>query len=351
MSTDYKSTIILPRTDFPMRAGLPKREPEILERWAEMDLFSRLRQAAKGREKFILHDGPPYANGHLHMGHALNKILKDVINRSQQMLGKDANYVPGWDCHGLPIEHKVMTELMESGKAAKLDTLSEDDRRMAIRRECKKSASKYIKLQSTQMKRLLTLADYDNPYLTMAPAYEKAVLEVFATMVEQGLVYRALKSVHWSIANETALAEALGRLAGDEQRPPEIEPDHPFHVVLVKLLKRPAANTARGNIHNAPQGFAIRGIDDDPQITKQILDFLAIVEFRAPGDLVTNAGPQECLFDDAGQCVGAVENGNFVQRAARLNVGFDFFHEEVGFILRLFALDDADCRSEVIFRP
>ncbi|MEE8507007.1 MAG: class I tRNA ligase family protein, partial [Kiloniellales bacterium] len=99
MSVDYKSTVFLPRTDFAMRAGLPKREPEILARWAEMDLFTRLREASAGREKFVLHDGPPYANGHLHMGHALNKILKDVVNRSQQMLGKDANYVPGWDCH------------------------------------------------------------------------------------------------------------------------------------------------------------------------------------------------------------------------------------------------------------
>ncbi len=115
---------------------------------------------------------------------------------------------PGWDCHGLPIEHKVMTELMESGKADKLNSLSEDDRRMAIRRECHKSASKFIKLQSKQFQQLLTLADYENPYLTMVPAYEKSVLEVFATMVERGLVYRALKSVHWSIANETALAEA-----------------------------------------------------------------------------------------------------------------------------------------------
>ncbi len=116
MSLDYKSTIFLPRTDFPMRAGLPKREPEILARWAEMDLFGKLREAAAGREKFILHDGPPYANGHLHMGHALNKILKDVVTRSQQMLGKDANYVPGWDCHGLPIEWKIEEGYRERGQ-------------------------------------------------------------------------------------------------------------------------------------------------------------------------------------------------------------------------------------------
>ena len=116
MATDYKDTIFLPSTKFPMRAGLPKKEPDLLERWAKIDLFNKQREASSGREKFILHDGPPYANGNLHIGHALNKILKDVINRSQQMIGKDANYVPGWDCHGLPIEWKVEEEYRAAGK-------------------------------------------------------------------------------------------------------------------------------------------------------------------------------------------------------------------------------------------
>ena len=119
MTVDYKSTIHLPRTDFPMKAGLPKREPEILARWERIGMWRRLREESAGREKFILHDGPPYANGHLHIGHALNKILKDVINRSQQMLGKDANYVPGWDCHGLPIEWKIEEQLPGQGQADK----------------------------------------------------------------------------------------------------------------------------------------------------------------------------------------------------------------------------------------
>jgi isoleucyl-tRNA synthetase len=135
MTNDYKSTIFLPRTDFPMKAGLPKREPEILARWAEMDVFSRLREASEGREKFILHDGPPYANGHLHMGHALNKILKDVVNRSQQMLGKDANYVPGWDCHGLPIEWKVEEGYRERGQDKDKVPVVE------FRRECRSSSA------------------------------------------------------------------------------------------------------------------------------------------------------------------------------------------------------------------
>ena len=207
---NYKKTLNLPRTSFPMRANLAQNEPASEKRWARGKLYETIvaQRAEEGAEPFVFHDGPPYANGTIHVGHLLNKVLKDLVVRSKFLAGKQCRYIPGWDCHGLPIEHKVMTELMETGKADKLNSLSEDDRRMAIRRECHKSASKYIKLQSKQMLQLLTLADYDHPYLTMAPAYEKSVLEVFATLVEQGLVYRALKSVHWSIANETALAEA-----------------------------------------------------------------------------------------------------------------------------------------------
>lgn len=206
----YKQTLNLPKTAFPMRANLVQNEPASLKRWDAMHLYDALRQAAKdeGRPTWAFHDGPPYANGSIHLGHLLNKVLKDLVVRTRTMQGRDVPYVPGWDCHGLPIEHKVMTELVESGKAAKLDTLSDDDRRMAVRRECRKYAEKYIKLQTGQMKQLLTVADYDNPYLTMQPEYEAATLEVFADLVEHGLVYRALKPVHWSIANQTALAEA-----------------------------------------------------------------------------------------------------------------------------------------------
>ena len=140
MSRDYKSTIFLPRTGFPMRAGLAKREPEILARWDGMDLFARLRETSEGREKFLLHDGPPYANGHLHMGHALNKVLKDVINRSQQMLGKDAHYVPGWDCHGLPIEWKIEEGYRERGQDK--DTVPV----VEFRRECREFAEKWVEI-------------------------------------------------------------------------------------------------------------------------------------------------------------------------------------------------------------
>ncbi len=206
----YKQTLNLPRTAFPMRANLVQNEPASLKHWDAMRLYDTLRRAAKdeGRARWAFHDGPPYANGSIHLGHLLNKVLKDFVVRTRTMQGFDVPYVPGWDCHGLPIEHKVMTELVESGKAAKLATLCDDDRRMAVRRECRKYAEKYIKLQTGQMKQLLTVADYEHPYLTMQPEYEAATLEVFADLVEHGLVYRALKPVHWSIANQTALAEA-----------------------------------------------------------------------------------------------------------------------------------------------
>ncbi|HZW10066.1 MAG TPA: isoleucine--tRNA ligase [Phycisphaerales bacterium] len=204
----YKDTLNLPKTSFAMKANLVQNEPASIERWGSMGLYGRLRAARAGREKFVFHDGPPYANGSIHLGHVLNKTLKDIVVRSRSMMGFDVPYVPGWDCHGLPIEHKVMTGLVESGKIKKLATLDEDTRKMAVRRECQAYAEKYVKLQAGEMVRLLTLADYENPYLTMRPEFEGAVLETLAALVEQGLVYRALKPVHWSIANETALAEA-----------------------------------------------------------------------------------------------------------------------------------------------
>ncbi len=205
---NYKKTLNLPKTSFPMRANLVQNEPQSLKRWGKQDLYNKVRAERSSSEPFVFHDGPPYANGSIHLGHLLNKCLKDFVVRSQTLLDKDCAYVPGWDCHGLPIEHKVMTGLVESGKIEKLLTLDDDPRRLAIRRECRKYAEKYIKLQRAQMERLLTMADYEHPYITMDPAYEASVLEGFAELVEQGLVKRHLKAVHWSVANETALAEA-----------------------------------------------------------------------------------------------------------------------------------------------
>ena len=204
----YKDSLNLPKTSFSMKANLIQSEPQSLTRWEESHLFGRLQTSREHAEPFVFHDGPPYANGAIHMGHLLNKVLKDFVVRGALMEGRRVRYVPGWDTHGLPIEHKVMTELHEKGKTAKLDTLEPEKRHMAIRRECAAAATKFIGLQALQMKRLLTIADYADPYYTLMPVYEAKTLEVFADLFDQGVVVRALKPVHWSIANKTALAEA-----------------------------------------------------------------------------------------------------------------------------------------------
>ena len=205
---NYKKTLNLPKTSFPMRGNLAQNEPQSTKRWNKEKLYEAVQEARAEAEPFVFHDGPPYANGSIHVGHLLNKVLKDIVVRTQTMSGRKCAFTPGWDCHGLPIEHQVMMDLVASGKIEKLKTLDDETRRIAIRRECKKYAGKFVKLQTGQMQSLLTMADYADPYLTMNPKYESAVLEVFANLVETGVVYRQLKPVHWSIANETALAEA-----------------------------------------------------------------------------------------------------------------------------------------------
>ncbi|NKB19774.1 MAG: isoleucine--tRNA ligase [Alphaproteobacteria bacterium] len=202
MSVDYKSTVFLPTTDFPMRGSLPEREPETLERWLKIDLYRRLRDESKGREKFILHDGPPYANGNLHIGHALNKILKDVINRSQQMLGKDANYVPGWDCHGLPIEWKIEEKYRKEGK-------DKDEVPVAVfRQECRDFAGHWIDVQSEEFQRLGVIGDWKNPYTTMAYKAEGRIVRELGKFLLNGGLFRGEKPVMWSPVEKTALAEA-----------------------------------------------------------------------------------------------------------------------------------------------
>jgi isoleucyl-tRNA synthetase len=198
---NYKKTINRPKTSFAMKANLVQREPEFEKRWAKMDLYQRMREATRQRsdERFVFHDGPPYANGDIHIGHLLNKVLKDLVVRTKLMAGFDTPFVPGWDCHGLPIEHRVMKELGDAAKTMEP---------IQIRRKCKSYAEKFVKRQAKQMQRLGTIGEYENPYITMDPAYEAATIEVFADLVEKGLVYRALKPVHWSIANQTALADA-----------------------------------------------------------------------------------------------------------------------------------------------
>ncbi len=202
MTADYRQTLFLPQTSFPMRAGLPKREPEILSRWEAIGLFDLLRRDARGREPFILHDGPPYANGHLHIGHALNKILKDVINRSQQMLGRDANYVPGWDCHGLPIEWKIEEQYRAAGRDKDAVDVVE------FRRECREFAQKWIDIQRVEFKRLGVTGNWDDPYTTMSHAAEAQIVRELGKFVMSGQLYRGSKPVMWSCVERTALAEA-----------------------------------------------------------------------------------------------------------------------------------------------
>jgi isoleucyl-tRNA synthetase len=195
MSQNYKDTINLPRTDFPMKANLASREPELLKKWDAIRLYQQIQSARKDRELFVLHDGPPFANGDVHMGTALNKILKDFVVKSQTMLGKRAPYVPGWDCHGLPIEYKVVKE-------------SRDLSPLEVRKRSEAFALKYVDLQREQFKRLGVLGDWEHPYLTLDPKYEAEILRAFAVFVEKDLVYQSKKPVFWSTGAQTALAEA-----------------------------------------------------------------------------------------------------------------------------------------------
>ncbi len=199
---DYSSTLFLPQTEFPMRAGLPQREPELLARWARIDLYRKLREAAAGRDRFVLHDGPPYANGNIHIGHALNKVLKDLVTRSQQMLGQDSNYVPGWDCHGLPIEWKIEEQYRAKG-------LNKDDVPVVeFRKECRAFAEHWVSVQREEFKRLGVEGDWDDPYLTMAYGAEAQIAREIMKFAESGQLYRGSKPVMWSVVEKTALAEA-----------------------------------------------------------------------------------------------------------------------------------------------
>lgn len=202
LTPDYKDTLNLPRTEFPMRAGLPQREPDWLERWARIGIYDRLRQKAEGRTPFTLHDGPPYANGHLHIGHALNKILKDMVVRSQQMMGRDARYIPGWDCHGLPIEWKIEEQYRAKGQD------KDDVDVVDFRQECRKFAEGWVDIQREEFKRLGVTGTWDHPYLTMDFHAERVIAEEFQKFLMTGTLYQGSKPVMWSPVEQTALAEA-----------------------------------------------------------------------------------------------------------------------------------------------
>jgi isoleucyl-tRNA synthetase len=230
---DYKATLNLPKTDFPMKANLAQAEPRMLAWWDEIGIYKRLRQVAADRPLWVLHDGPPYANGNIHMGHVLNKVLKDVVVKSRSMLGFNAPYVPGWDCHGLPIEHQVDKELG-------LDTAPTDVRRAMDPLEkigkCRAYAAKYVQVQRDEFKRLGVFGDWDNPYITMAPAYQAVIAREFGRFVGRGLVYKGLKPVHWCMHCKTALAQA--EVEYEEQRTPSVYVRFPL---VAPLPDAPAA--------------------------------------------------------------------------------------------------------------
>ncbi|MDG1376864.1 MAG: isoleucine--tRNA ligase [Yoonia sp.] len=226
---EYKDTLNLPKTDFPMRAGLPKREPEWLDRWVKMDVYGQLR-AKTGRQPFTLHDGPPYANGHLHIGHALNKILKDMVVRSQQMMGKDARYIPGWDCHGLPIEWKIEEQYRAKGRN------KDDVPVVEFRQECREFAAGWVHIQREEFKRLGVQGNWADPYLTMNFHAERVIAEEFQKFLMNGTLYQGSKPVMWSPVEKTALAEA------------EIEyHDHKSHTIWVPF----SFQNASGDLANA----------------------------------------------------------------------------------------------------
>ncbi|HEY2243694.1 MAG TPA: isoleucine--tRNA ligase [Xanthobacteraceae bacterium] len=240
---DYSETLFLPKTGFPMRAGLPQKEPEILARWQKLGLYARLRAAAQGRPRFILHDGPPYANGNIHIGHALNKILKDVVTRSQQMLGFDSNYVPGWDCHGLPIEWKIEEENYRAKGKAKPD-LSEPAALVEFRRECRQFAEHWIKVQREEFERLGVVGDWAHPYTTMDYFAEAQIARELMKFAANGTLYRGSKPVMWSVVEKTALAEA------------EVEyEDYVSDQVWVKFPLRSGQSRSSG-----PQAPDLRGV-------------------------------------------------------------------------------------------
>jgi isoleucyl-tRNA synthetase len=252
---DYAQTLYLPQTDFPMRAGLPQKEPEILARWKEIDLYGQLRAASAGRPKFVLHDGPPYANGNIHIGHALNKILKDIVTRSQQMLGKDSNYVPGWDCHGLPIEWKIEEENYRAKGKQKPD-FSDPAAMIAFRQECRAYAQRWLDVQREEFIRLGVTGDWSHPYSTMAFAAEAQIAREIMKFAANGLLYRGSKPVMWSVVEKTALAEA------------EVEyEDHQsdtIHVAFpVRALRDKTVDAARAAMERSGESaLDVEGVDE-----------------------------------------------------------------------------------------
>ncbi|RWP35709.1 MAG: isoleucine--tRNA ligase [Mesorhizobium sp.] len=272
---DYSKTLYLPQTDFPMRAGLPEKEPLLVKRWQDMELYRKLRENAAGREKYVLHDGPPYANGNIHIGHALNKILKDVITRSFQMRGYDSNYVPGWDCHGLPIEWKIEEQYRAKGKNKDEVPVNE------FRKECREFAAHWIRVQGGEFQRLGVVGDFDNPYTTMAFHAEARIAGELLKFAMSGQLYRGSKPVMWSVVERTALAEA------------EVEyQDYESDTIWVKF---PVVSLAR-QVTDVIDGQLAKL---DPKLTQTSLDLLeadvviwTTTPWTIPGNRAVNYSPR-----------------------------------------------------------
>ncbi|MEC8654118.1 MAG: isoleucine--tRNA ligase [Pseudomonadota bacterium] len=279
---NYKDTVFLPRTDFPMRAGLPKKEPEILQSWQQVDLYRKLRETRQGAPKFILHDGPPYANGQLHIGHALNKILKDVVNRSQSMLGKDANYVPGWDCHGLPIEWKIEEQYRKKGKDKDAVPTAE------FRQECRDFAVHWLAVQSAEFQRLGVLGDWQSPYTTMAFEAEAKIAEELGKILMDGSLYRGAKPVMWSPVEKTALAEA--EIEYEDHTSVTIYARFPVQTSTLEMLRDASIIIWTTTPWTMPGNRAIAYGDD---IAYRIIEVTAVED-----DVLVRKGDVLCLADE-----------------------------------------------------
>jgi isoleucyl-tRNA synthetase len=273
---NYSETLFLPKTDFPMRAGLPQKEPEILARWRELDLYGRLRAAGRGRKKFVLHDGPPYANGNIHIGHALNKILKDVVTRSQQMLGFDSNYVPGWDCHGLPIEWKIEEENYRAKGRPKPD-LSDPAALVEFRRECRAFAEYWIGVQRDEFRRLGVEGDWTHPYTTMHFFAETQIARELMKFAAGGTLYRGSKPVMWSVVEKTALAEA--------------EVEYEDYVSDQVWVKFPVARTEPLAV-KAPASDIAAALDLDAALKQSAIVIWTTTPWTIPGNRAISFSPK-----------------------------------------------------------
>ncbi len=315
MSVDYKTTVFLPKTDFPMRGNLPTREPEILAHWEEIGLRKKLRESREGAEKFILHDGPPYANGNLHMGHALNKVLKDVINRSQQMLGKDANYVPGWDCHGLPIEWKIEEQYREKGLDK--DTVPV----VEFRKECREFAQKWVDIQTEEFKRLGVSGDWEKPYLTMTFPAEAQIAREIGKFIMNGGLYKGAKPVMWSVVEKTALAD--------------VEVEYHDHKSVTIHVRFPVVEAK----HPALEGAAVVIWTTTP--------------WTMPGNRAVAAGEE---FEYVVFEVGEVGENSLAKPGEKLVVGVDLFESvkqtaKIESVTELARVTGADIAGSILAHP